>query len=302
MTSRLAFIPLLLFGIFGCLAASSGHSLFVIRQGQEQPLSSVAPKSNRSPRLTINPNNDFEIADFDEFQGQTPPKKSISPTPTSETSKTMDPTSTPSASPTPMPSPVDEGEFVIRESTVGYFRLGATGISVTLGASALLKFDITVSAVHASLLASNDAPFKETLVDNELDEYDQLVKDYEGSLNIPFLEFLGANLATNVTREDMEGACLKLKNCDDKTQVARKILNNQPRTTVRLTGEITAIGDTRIPRTYFAFVKVAQVTLSNGTVTIIVSTNPGDIAVATAEGTLLLMGADSFNAHEETES
>lgn len=303
MNPRLLFLAFLTLGVFGCLGFDYGISRFLARKGQgkEKTTTRETRQLIRSPRLTINPNNEHKIPGFEGGHDPNTPGESVSPTPTSAPSETMNPTTNPSVSATPGSAP-GAGEFVIRKSIVGYARIGVAGISVTKGASARLAFDFTISSLQASLLASKDAPFKETLVEEELMTYDRLVKDYEGSLNIPFLEILGANLATNVTRGDMKKACSRLTKCEEKTQVAKDILNNQPKARVRLTGDIMAKGDSHIPRTYFPFIKIAQVTLSNGNDTIIVSTNPKDVAVATADGSVLQMGADSFSVDETTEN
>lgn len=130
-------------------------------------------------------------------------------------------------------------------------------------------------------------------------QYEALVTEYEESLDIPFMEFLNANLATDVSLSDLREGCDSVENCPSKTRAGRRILENQLPTRVRLTGEITASGTSAVPTTVFPLFRAADVLLSNGERVVIISSNPSDVSVGTGDGTILSSGADSYTVREE---
>lgn len=175
------------------------------------------------------------------------------------------------------------------------------GVTVTRGVVARLNFELTVSAHLSNVLASNDESFKETLVGDEVEEYEKLSKEYDGGLDVPFLQFLGANLATNVTREEQEEVSMRRSNYAKNARAARTILLGQHgRATI--SGEKTITGTSFIPTTYFAYIKAANGRLSDGSKVLVVSTSPDDVSIATTNGVVLVKGADSFNVVEESAS
>lgn len=169
---------------------------------------------------------------------------------------------------------------------------------MTAGTSATLSFDLTISGLEASVIAGMDAPFRTLLTRSELEEYEELVSEYEGSLDIPFLEFLNANLATDVTVSDLREGCSRVSDCRRQTRAARTILANQTPTSIRLTGQISVSGTSAIPTTAFPVFRAAEVVLSDGRQVVIVSSNPADVLSSTGDGAVLGSGADSLTVTE----
>lgn len=205
-----------------------------------------------------------------------------------------------SEEPTPTEDPPGrQTTFVFRNSTVGFIRAAGAGVSVTTGASATLRFSITLEAIQASLVAEDDMAFRKKLTRDEDMEYKDLRAKYTGGLNIPSLEWIGANLERNVTRRDLVRSALSQDNYNSKASVARELLTARTPTKVTVSGSITVRGTSFIPRTFFAFIKAAQVRLNNGSTILIVSANAVDSAAATADGLVTSSTPDSLNISEE---
>lgn len=190
--------------------------------------------------------------------------------------------------------------FAFRNSTVGFIRASNVGVSVTAGASATLNFAITLEALRADALAEDDKEFRDVLTNEEEEEaYKKLKADYAGGLNIPYLESIGANLEHNVTRRDLRAAARIQDNYNSKAIVARKLLTAMAPERVTVSGSITVQGNSFIPRTYFPFVKAAQVHLNDGSRILVVSTKAVDSEAATADGLATTSSADSLVVEEE---
>lgn len=174
--------------------------------------------------------------------------------------------------------------FVFRNSTVGFTRISGAGVSVTTGAGASLSFSFSIEALSASFLQENSTVFRTRLTEEENVSYTALLRNYSGGLNMPFMETIGANLDMNVTRDDLTESFNSQSNYNRKARAARDILTANPATRVTLSGSIMVTGNSIIPQTFFAFAKVAEVQLNDGTSVVVVSTDPKDIAAATAEG------------------
>ncbi|CDF35480.1 unnamed protein product [Chondrus crispus] len=174
--------------------------------------------------------------------------------------------------------------FVFRNSTVGFTRISGAGVSVTSGAGASLGFSFSIEALNATLLQENSVVFRRRLTMEENVSYTELVRNYSGGLNMPFMETIGANLDMNVTRDDLTESFNSQSNYNSKARAARNVLTADPPTMLTLSGSIMVSGNSIIPKTFFPFAKVAQVQLNNGTSVVVVSTDPKDIVAATAEG------------------
>lgn len=189
--------------------------------------------------------------------------------------------------------------FVFRNSTVGFIRVSGAGVSVTAGASATLRFSISMEALQADVLAENDKDFRSKLTPDEDMEYKKLRANYTGGLNVPYMEWIGANLEGNVTRRDLVRSALTQDNYNSKAFVARQLLTARTPTKVTVSGSITVSGNSFIPRTFFAFIKAAQVELNDGSTILVVSTDSVDSAAATVDGFSTASSVESLEVAEE---
>lgn len=178
----------------------------------------------------------------------------------------------------------EESEFALESSESGFGRVTRVGISVTRGASALLNFDITVTAVDAETIDRNDASFVETLSSSERVEYASLKEDFRGGLNIPLLSWIGANLETRVTREDLVSAAELQTNYDAKSQAVSELLESAADTRIRINGTLRAEGISFRPTTAFAFIQLARVEFEDGSSQLVVSNDPQDVVAADRQG------------------
>lgn len=174
----------------------------------------------------------------------------------------------------------DDETFAMNSSESGFGKLTTVGISVTIGASAVLNFNVTVNAVSAERLDRSDSSFVATLDESEKQSYSRTKSTFRGGLRIPFLSFLGAKLDASVTREDMESSRGMQANYDIKSKAARDILEEVVESQVNINGKLTATGIDRIPTIATAFIKVARVTLVDRRRLTVVSNNDDDLVAA----------------------
>lgn len=181
----------------------------------------------------------------------------------------------------------ESAEFAINSSRTSHGLLTAVGIDVNRGASAKLIFDITVNGVSAQRLDRSDSSFVAALSESERESYSRSKTSYGGGLKIPLFSFIGINLDARTTRETMERSRDSQANYDIKTEAAREILEDVINSMVRIQGELTATGVSFIPTTARAFVKIARVTLNDGSRLNVVSGNPDDFVAADEDGDVL---------------
>lgn len=178
----------------------------------------------------------------------------------------------------------ESSSFYIEESNAGFGRITRTGLSVTKGASGILDFDITVKAIDSERLSSLDKEFESTLTKQELSKYSTLKSNFHGGLNVPFLNYLGANLNEKVDRTKIESAATDIVNYSDKVSAAEKILDSVVDTRIRITGTLEATGQSFIPTVAFAFIKLARVNFEDGSSQFVVSNDPNDLTAASKGG------------------
>lgn len=186
--------------------------------------------------------------------------------------------------------------FPIVSSVSGYAQISSVGISVQIGVSASLRFSITIPAVLASDLDKSDFSFRTRISSDDFPRYRQLKDEYEGGLNVPFLELMGANLKANVTIDDLEERRDDVKNYQLLAFWAREVLRNATVKDVRIEGEIMATGTGFIPETFFPFIKIAQLEVEEDRKFTVVGEDLMGVAAATDGGEKVGgMGATKLN-------
>lgn len=196
----------------------------------------------------------------------------------------------------------DKVFYVFNDSESGYVQAAETGISVSKGSSAELKFSITVDAVVAGSLSENDDPFIDSLGEGEREEYLQVKETYTQNLDIPFLSWIGANLTQNVSSTDLLYSSLEQDNYNVKAKAATQILQNATSADVSISGSRMVVGQSYIPVVAFSYIKIARITLNNGSTVIIVSNSSDDVVVATDSGNVIAAGADTFEMAEVSQT
>ncbi|CDF35479.1 unnamed protein product [Chondrus crispus] len=167
--------------------------------------------------------------------------------------------------------------FALNNSVVGYGRLTDVGISVNRGASARLRFNVEVNAISAERLENSDSTFESSLNEEERQSYRSRKSSYSGGLGVSFLGVLGANINKRVTKESMEFARSLDVNYDQKSTLARKILEDVVESRVRITGELLATGVDLIPTVATARVRTARITLADNSRLSVVSSTADDL-------------------------
>lgn len=171
----------------------------------------------------------------------------------------------------------DAENYAMVSSESGYGRLTEVGVTVNKGASARLRFDVRVNGISAEKLQSKDTSFESSLSATEQAAYRESRKQFNGGLHISMFQALGLDLNKRVTRETLDIARSMDVNYDEKSLVVRKILEDVVESKVRITGELLATGVDRIPTVATARVKVARISLVDGSRLTVVSNSKDDL-------------------------
>lgn len=130
-------------------------------------------------------------------------------------------------------------DFIADSSEAGFGRITRVGASGTRGASAEMKFDITMNASDAERLDSHDSSFTETLSTEEIMEYKSFKSDYNG-LNIPLFRWIGANFNNRITREELDFEASTQTKHAAKAQAASELLESAVDTRIGIHNSLKA--------------------------------------------------------------
>ncbi|CDF40688.1 unnamed protein product [Chondrus crispus] len=178
----------------------------------------------------------------------------------------------------------ETSEFAVTETTTGFGRITRVGVSVVRGANATLNFDVTVTAIDAETINSMSSSFVETLTAEERVQFEELVSNFDGSLNLPIFELLGLNFAESISTEQIAEAARSIENFETKSSAVEEILESVVDSRIRITGTLSATGQSNIPTVAFAFIELSTVTFDDGSDLVVVSSNPSDVVAADSEG------------------
>lgn len=173
----------------------------------------------------------------------------------------------------------------ISSTESGFGRITQVGISVTRGATATASYDITVTAVDAETLDRNDESFVETLTEEQRAEFLELKESFDGGLNVPVLEAVGADLSQeSLSREEILEASGSEENFERRSNALSQILESVSDTTIRINGTLTATGLSDVPTVAFAFIRLARIEFDDGSSQLVVSNRNDDIIAADGDG------------------
>lgn len=141
----------------------------------------------------------------------------------------------------------------------------------------------------------NDELFARNILPESVPSFMQLKENYRGGLNVPFLEFLGANINQSVTTADLEAARPGVRRYNRLRTIARRILTRQPIERLRISGRTSVTGTSSTPQTVFSFVRAALVDLTDGSRVLVVSGKSDDIAFASFDGSTALSNATAIH-------
>ena len=175
-------------------------------------------------------------------------------------------------------------KYAVQSSTSGYGSLGSAGLTVQKGTSGVLRFKIKMKGVSSDSIANDDSSFVSTLSTEHKRKYSHQKQKYGGGLNIPMLSWIGINLAGNVEKENMQDAESGNRNYANQTKAVKTMLQTHTNTEIEVSGELTASGQSFIPVTVTAFVKIAQVKMDDGSTMNVVSSDKKDAVAATGDG------------------
>lgn len=193
----------------------------------------------------------------------------------------------PPPSPTPRPLPPNV-EFPIDSSFCAYARITRVGISVNKGGKATMRYDLRVRAIDASVLAEADGEFIRLLSVSEQQTYARLKASYNGGVNIPFLEFLGIDISKPIVPADVVSQQDNLLDFAAKAAAVSRILVSASEQNIRIKGKLKAKGVSCVQTTVFAFIKFAELTLSDGTNRTIMTSARDEVEAATRNGDVVL--------------
>eukprot|EP00178_Gracilaria_changii_P004411 TRINITY_DN17066_c0_g1_i1.p1 TRINITY_DN17066_c0_g1~~TRINITY_DN17066_c0_g1_i1.p1 ORF type:complete len:278 (+),score=36.44 TRINITY_DN17066_c0_g1_i1:201-1034(+) len=176
------------------------------------------------------------------------------------------------------------GRYPVSSTQVSFEQIVSTGLVVSKGTSGVLNFNITLNAVQASVLANSDQAFMQSLSPEEQSRYLDMKKNYNGNLEVPMMEWLGVHLNGETTRRDMRRARRRQQRYYEKSAIVNELLLEQITTMVQISGTLMAEGVSIMPTTVFAFIRIARVTLDDGSTMTVLSTNPNDLTAANSCG------------------
>ncbi|CDF32932.1 unnamed protein product [Chondrus crispus] len=126
--------------------------------------------------------------------------------------------------------------------------------------------------------------FVETLTAEERVQFEELVSNFDGSLKLPIFELLGLNFAESISTEQIAEAAESIENFETKTTAIEEILESVVDSEIRITGTLSATGQSNIPTVAFAFIEVTDVSFDDGSNLLVVSNNPNDVVAADIDG------------------
>ena len=197
------------------------------------------------------------------------------------------------ASPSPAPKKITNiiplsrqeiTELAVNSSETGFGRITRVGVSVTIGGSAKLDFDITVNAIDARTLDIASESITEVLTASERSEFLEVKENFDGGLAVPLFGLLGLDLSERITREQIEEASMSVENFETKSTVVNEILESVSDTRIRVNGTLTAEGVSNIPTVAFAFINLAEIQFTDGSSQLVVSTRDEDAVAAGRRG------------------
>ena len=185
--------------------------------------------------------------------------------------------------------------YAVKDASCGFARITRVGLTVQSGSSGTLHYRIRVRAIEASILASSDKSFVPLLSKKERRAYYKKRRSYRGGLQVPFLQSIGIDLASNTTMTDIERSFDSQQNYNAKAAAAQRILETVVEQDIEISGTLHATGTSCESTTVFAFIKLARVMLQNGTSRTIVTTDPDELAAATADGSTVPSDSGTIN-------
>lgn len=190
------------------------------------------------------------------------------------------------------PNPI----LAFKSSQFGIIRSSGVGITVSRGTTGNIRFTLTVRGITSSALARRDRTFVGALKSmRELRAYKSNRKMYDGSLGVPFLKWIGADLNKNVTAENLIRASEEQEDYDSKASTAREILQKVRIKTYQISGTKTVRGESFIPMTFFVYIKAAIIRKWDGRQLLVISSNRNDVIIATHDGVVFDSGAEQYN-------
>lgn len=187
-------------------------------------------------------------------------------------------------------STTEDAQFSVEKYQTGFARLVKVGVKVQKGTRGKLRFRIRARGVDSETIASSDSSYSE-YISNSFSEqafssYEALKKNFRGSLNIPFLDFLGFNLNKKFTTKEALSTYDSYgeTNYNSLSSEATKILDTFTKTKVTISGSVEAVGVSFIPTSAFAFLKFARVEFGEAQSTNVFSSSTEDLVTATSSG------------------
>lgn len=178
-------------------------------------------------------------------------------------------------------------DLALDSANTGFGRVTRVGISVTKGASAVLKFDLQVNAVDAETIDRADERILETLSASERSKFMELKENFDGSLNLPIIQILGLDLREGFTSEQIIEKGENRENFEATATAVTEILESVSDTVIRINGTLTATGISNVPTVAFAFVELSRVRFTDGSSQLVVSNRDDSAMAGTGNGSPL---------------
>lgn len=179
----------------------------------------------------------------------------------------------------------EDANYVVTDCQTGYATTSSVSLKVQAGTSAKLTFKMTLKAITTSDIADLDSSLVENMSEDEKTTYSAVKQQYDGGFNVPLLSWFGINMNASYSKEDVDTARQANKHYDRQAKEVSQVLSQKTDQLITVEGELTAHGVSFIPTEVSAFLKVAQLKLSNGsTLQVISTTSPEGLQAADSNG------------------
>lgn len=204
---------------------------------------------------------------------------------------------------TSLSSTLPKAKFALRNYQVGFGRIMNGGVVVQLGTGASISFHIRAKGVDSNTLAKADKDIRTVLnvsrAVNVKKRLDELQSQYNGGLNVPFLNMLGFDLdkELNLTRVELVSRdlidALGLQTFNKLSKVANETIRSFTNTEVVMKGNVEFIGESFSPEVLLAYIKLVRVNYLDGTGITILGAAKEDVVERSDKGVFSnVAGAD----------
>lgn len=141
------------------------------------------------------------------------------------------------------------------------------------GNKVIINYNVTAKAIVADTLANMDSTYVDQLTAIETESYFRERANFRGALNVPFVERVGIHLGWETDCWTQLRSVRGQSNYNAKSEAVEKILETVEETIVSINGRMEVEGVSSTPTRAFPFIRLATITLKDGSIKRVVTTD-----------------------------